>query len=146
MYIRCAYRRTPEAWTCTRPSRTSYVCVCICVYVHMYICIYVCIYTYVNKVRLSPDSRGMDLHTAIKDLHNSSPYLYPSLSLKVRLSPDFRGMDFHTAIKDLKNRIANYEAVYETMSDTEQVYRMCSLTVECVLLLYYETMSDTEQV
>ena len=30
-------------------------------------------------------------------------------------------MDFHTAIKDLKNRIANYEAVYETMSDTEQV-------------------------
>ena len=41
---------------------------------------------------------------------------------KVRLSPDFKGMDFHTAIKDLKSRIANYEAVYETISESEQMF------------------------
>ena len=40
---------------------------------------------------------------------------------KVRLSPDFKGMDFHTAIKDLKARIANYESIYETVSELEQV-------------------------
>jgi len=40
---------------------------------------------------------------------------------KVRLSPDFKGMDFHAAIKDLKSRVANYEAIYETMSETEHM-------------------------
>eukprot|EP00292_Cryptomonas_paramecium_P003144 CAMPEP_0113686580 /NCGR_PEP_ID=MMETSP0038_2-20120614/15377_1 /TAXON_ID=2898 /ORGANISM="Cryptomonas paramecium" /LENGTH=621 /DNA_ID=CAMNT_0000606935 /DNA_START=151 /DNA_END=2013 /DNA_ORIENTATION=- /assembly_acc=CAM_ASM_000170 len=45
--------------------------------------------------------------------------LETNLAEKVRLSPDFRGMDLHTAMRDLKTRIANYEAIYETLDETE---------------------------
>ena len=38
----------------------------------------------------------------------------------MRLSPDFKGMDFHAALRDLKARIANYEAIYETLDESER--------------------------
>ncbi len=44
-----------------------------------------------------------------------------NLAEKVRLSPDFKGMDFSTAVKDLKQRISNYEAVYESVGEDEKV-------------------------
>lgn len=37
-----------------------------------------------------------------------------------RLSPDFKNMDFQSAVKDLKKRIANYEAVYESLDEDEK--------------------------
>jgi hypothetical protein len=37
-----------------------------------------------------------------------------------RLSPDFQNMDFQSAVKDLKKRIANYEAVYESLDEDEK--------------------------
>ena len=57
-------------------------------------------------------------------------------------------MDFHTALKkkDLKNRIANYEAVYETMSDTEQVRDMSrkKKTNQCVCVCVWKDRQTYE--
>jgi hypothetical protein len=57
----------------------------------------------------------------VESICTDAKVIEANLVEKVRLSPDFKGMDFHTAIKDLKSRIANYEAVYETLSETEHV-------------------------
>ena len=56
----------------------------------------------------------------VESICTDAKVIEANLVEKVRLSPDFKGMDFHVAIKDLKSRIANYEAVYETLSETEQ--------------------------
>lgn len=56
----------------------------------------------------------------VESICTDSKVIEANLVEKVRLSPDFKDMDFHTAIKDLKSRIANYEAVYETLSEAEQ--------------------------
>eukprot|EP00668_Euglena_longa_P011575 GGOE01013982.1.p1 GENE.GGOE01013982.1~~GGOE01013982.1.p1 ORF type:complete len:529 (+),score=170.55 GGOE01013982.1:170-1588(+) len=41
---------------------------------------------------------------------------------KVKHSPDYAGVDFNTAIADLKGRIANYERMYETITDEGCTY------------------------
>ena len=56
----------------------------------------------------------------VESICTDQKVLETNLAEKVRLSPDFKGMDFHTAVKDLKARVANYEAVYETIEDTEK--------------------------
>lgn len=56
----------------------------------------------------------------VESICTDQKVLETNLAEKVRLSPDFKGMDFHAAVKDLKARIANYEAVYETIEDTEK--------------------------
>eukprot|EP00960_Hanusia_phi_P032973 750174-Hanusia_phi.AAC.3 len=55
----------------------------------------------------------------VESICNDSKVVEANLAEKVRLSPDFKGMDFHTAMKDLKTRIANYEAVYEELDESE---------------------------
>lgn len=40
---------------------------------------------------------------------------------KIRNSPDYRNMPEEEAVKDLRARISNYEAVYETVEDDEQL-------------------------
>jgi hypothetical protein len=49
----------------------------------------------------------------------SEPLLTNRL-VRRRLSPDFKNMDFQSAVKDLKKRIANYEAVYESLDEDEK--------------------------
>lgn len=61
----------------------------------------------------------------VESICTDAKVIEANLVEKVRLSPDFKGMDFHTAIKDLKSRIANYEEVYETLSETEHVVDKC---------------------
>jgi len=41
---------------------------------------------------------------------------------KIRHSPDFHHMSLEKALEDIKKRIANYEAVYETVGDDEGSY------------------------
>jgi len=42
-----------------------------------------------------------------------------NMRIKVAASPDFRGMDPERALSDLRERIANYEKVYEPVGDDE---------------------------
>jgi len=40
----------------------------------------------------------------------------------VRASPDFAGLSEEAALSDLRERVANYEAAYEPVSDEEGAY------------------------
>eukprot|EP00520_Triparma_pacifica_P014985 CAMPEP_0118649680 /NCGR_PEP_ID=MMETSP0785-20121206/9831_1 /TAXON_ID=91992 /ORGANISM="Bolidomonas pacifica, Strain CCMP 1866" /LENGTH=620 /DNA_ID=CAMNT_0006541981 /DNA_START=467 /DNA_END=2325 /DNA_ORIENTATION=+ len=48
--------------------------------------------------------------------------LEDNFRLKVRNSPDFEGMTEEEAMRDLKDRVKNYEMVYETLDDDDSSY------------------------
>ncbi len=68
--------------------------------------------------------------------------LETNLAEKVRCSPDFKGMDFHTAVKDLKARVANYEAIYETIEETERDSSGAGISFIKVIDLSSKTVAD----
>ena len=58
----------------------------------------------------------------IESICEDNDVLEANMLAKVRASPDFTGMDEAAALADLKSRVANYEAVYEPVSDEEGAY------------------------
>ncbi len=58
----------------------------------------------------------------VESLCDDVGLLEDNFRLKVRNSPDFEGMDEEAAMADLKARVANYEAVYETVDDDNCSY------------------------
>eukprot|EP00966_Prymnesium_polylepis_P168384 3893188-Prymnesium_polylepis.1 len=58
----------------------------------------------------------------IESVCDEAAVLEANMLAKVRASPDFHHLSEAAALADLKQRIANYEAKYETLSDEEGAY------------------------
>lgn len=58
----------------------------------------------------------------VESVCNDCDVIEANMKVKVAASPDFRGMSEADALADLRQRIANYEAVYETVEDEEGRY------------------------
>jgi 6-phosphofructo-2-kinase/fructose-2,6-biphosphatase len=58
----------------------------------------------------------------LESICNDSAVLEKNYRMKMMFSPDYAGMDVDTALADFKERIAKYEAVYQTMTDRTMHY------------------------
>ncbi|CAM9280496.1 unnamed protein product [Ectocarpus fasciculatus] len=78
----------------------------------------------------------------IESICNDERVLQNNFLQKVRNSPDFEGMDEAVALDDLKSRIKAYEAVYETVSDEENVpyIKLIDLASKVVCYLIWGTI------
>lgn len=58
----------------------------------------------------------------VETICSDTEVLVANMLTKVRLSPDFANMSEKDALADLKARIVNYDAAYETVTDSEGAY------------------------
>mmetsp|Transcript_4741 Transcript_4741/g.6719 ORF Transcript_4741/g.6719 Transcript_4741/m.6719 type:complete len:505 (-) Transcript_4741:415-1929(-) len=57
----------------------------------------------------------------IESICDDPQVLEQNMIAKVRASPDFKGLHLDEAMADLRRRISNYEAAYETITDSENI-------------------------